>query len=246
MRSRRLTLLAALAGSPVAAVAVASALTATSAAPSAVLPAAPTAVTPASPAATAPPAARTVRRAAAVTAAPVIVRAATPARPPAPRPAARPAPVVAAVESPAARGARVLASLGYDWQPLGYRIRFLPARDGLLGLTNPSRRLVEVYVKDSESDLVLAHTIAHELGHVVDAVHGTADRRASYLRLRGLDPGAAWFGCARCTDYATPAGDWAEVFAAWLAGPGDFRSELAGAPSNAQLQQLAPLFDQAT
>lgn len=147
-----------------------------------------------------------------------------------------------AVESPVQRGGRILASLHYDWAALGYRIEFMPARDGYLGLSDPTRRLVQVYVSPRESDLVLAHSIAHELGHVLDYARASAERRASYLRIRGLPEGTRWFGCEGCNDFATPAGDWAEVFAAWLAGPGDFRSRLAAPPTAAQLRELIALF----
>lgn len=145
-------------------------------------------------------------------------------------------------ETAAQRGARVLASLHYDWRALGYRVQFLPARGGYLGLTVPAQRLIQVYVRSGQSDLVLAHTIAHELGHALDFSRATADRRQRYLALRGLPAGSPWFGCSGCTDYATPAGDWAEVFAYALAGPGDFRSQMAGAPTAAQLTGLRALF----
>jgi glucose/arabinose dehydrogenase len=145
-------------------------------------------------------------------------------------------------ESYLARGNRVLASLRYDWHKLGYRVQFLPGKKGYLGMTLGAQKLVQVYVRADQSDLVLAHTIAHELGHVLDFTRGTAERRAQYLRTRHLSTGLDWFGCMGCTDYRTPAGDWAEVFAYWLAGPGDFRSEVAGAPSKAQLAVLDALF----
>lgn len=163
---------------------------------------------------------------------------------------ARPAPVIRRVttkpavrtETVAQRGARSLASLRYPWQKLGYRVEFLPDKHGYLGLTTSGVNLVQIYIRPSESDLVLSHSIAHELGHALDFSRGTAEKRAQYLKIRGLSPDLTWFGCSGCSDYQTPAGDWAEVFAYWLAGPGDFRSQMAGAPSAAQLRALAPLF----
>jgi hypothetical protein len=151
-------------------------------------------------------------------------------------------PVAAVVETAAQRGQRVLASLHYDWQALGYRFVFLPGQKGLLGMTSGADKTVTIYVRSTQSDLILAHTIAHELGHVLDFTRGTADRRSAYLRIRGLNPNLAWFGCSGCTDYATPAGDWAEVFAYYLAGPGDFRSQMQSAPTAGQLLQLGALF----
>jgi hypothetical protein len=169
--------------------------------------------------------------------APMPTRAAPPAR--VPRPATA---QVRRTESAAQRGARVLASLHYPWQRLGYRVEFLPAKAGYLGQTDFDDRVVEIYVRIAESDLVLAHSIAHELGHVLDFTRGSAATRALYLSTRGLGRSLAWFGCSGCTDFRTPAGDWAEVFAYWLAGPGDFRSELAGPPTPRQLAVLRLVF----
>lgn len=88
------------------------------------------------------------------------------------------------------RGARVLASLSYPWQRLGYRIEFRPGARGLLGLTVPDERLVRVYVRAGESDLVLRHSIAHELGHVLDFTRGNPATHAVFFSLRGADPAA--------------------------------------------------------
>lgn len=163
------------------------------------------------------------------------------------RPVRAPAPVLAPAvvrpaETAAQRGSRVLASLHYDLGRLGYRIEFLPAKGGYLGMTIGSRKLVQIYVRSSQSDLVLAHSIAHEVGHVLDFTRGNESTRAQYLSIRRLDPRLTWYGCSGCSDFRTPAGDWAEVFAYWLAGPGDFRSQMAGAPTNAQLRSLDALF----
>ncbi len=152
-----------------------------------------------------------------------------------------PAPPVR-VETPTQRGMRVLASLHYDWQRLGYRIVFLPEKKGLLGFTDGGRKTVTIWVRRKQSDLILAHTIAHELGHVLDFTHGSDAKHAAYLTLRGLNPLADWYGCNGCTDYRTPAGDWAEVFAYWLAGPGDFRSEMGPPPGPAQMKAIAQLY----
>lgn len=150
--------------------------------------------------------------------------------------------VRAVTETPHQRGQRLLASLHYDWKRLGYRIVFLPEKRGYLGFTDGKVKLVTIYVRTRESDLVLAHSIAHELGHVLDFTHGTPAKRAAYLSLRGINPTTAWFGCSGCTDYATPAGDWAEVFAYWLAGPGDFRSQMGQAPNKAQVAAISQLY----
>lgn len=139
------------------------------------------------------------------------------------------------------RGEAALARLPYDWRATGFTIEFVAPRAGYLGSTYPSQRLIRIWVRATESLDVLMHTIAHELGHAVDLTWGDAARRDQYRHIRGLD-GRDWFTCGGCTDYSTPAGDFAEVFASWLAGPSDFRSELAGPPSPEQLVVLEPLF----
>jgi hypothetical protein len=52
----------------------------------------------------------------------------------------------------------------------------------------------------------------------------------------------SWYGCDGCTDYRSPAGDWAEVFAYWLAGPGDFRSQMGPPPDAAHMALIAQLY----
>lgn len=143
--------------------------------------------------------------------------------------------------TPAQRGRAALRALAYEPATLGYRLRFVPYRGGSLGTTNRPERLITVYVRPGQAELELRTTIAHEIGHAFDFTYGTPARRDAYRRLRGL-PAGAWFPCNRCSDFASPAGDFAEVFAVWLAGPGDFRSRLAGPPTPAQLGELAPLF----
>jgi hypothetical protein len=59
-----------------------------------------------------------------------------------------------------------------------------------------------------------------------------------------MPAGAGWWACDACTDYATGAGDFAEVFAVSQLGPVDFRSEIGPPPDAATLTALAPLFVQ--
>lgn len=142
------------------------------------------------------------------------------------------------------RGTAMLAQIGYPYWGLSFTIRFHAARDGYLGYTSYSDRLIVIYVRpcSQESDVVLRHTIAHEIGHAVDYAFADDTRRARWKRLRGIAAVTPWYGCSACTDYDTPAGDFAEAFAYWQAGPGGFRSDMAGPPTAAQLRAVNALF----
>jgi hypothetical protein len=142
-----------------------------------------------------------------------------------------------------ARGLAVLNGLSYPWPRLGFPILFLPGRRGMLGTTFVEERRIEIYVRPEEGPAELAHVIAHEIGHAVDLTYGTQARRDEWMRLRGLDPTSGWWGCPGCADYATPSGDFAEVFSSWVNGSwSEFRSRLAGPPAPADLQALSVFF----
>lgn len=152
-------------------------------------------------------------------------------------------PLPAAAQSrPELIGQEALGLIDYPWDTLGWTIEFKPGRSGFLGLAIGPEQRVEIYVRDTHGVIDVAHTLAHELGHAVDLTYGIDYRRSEYRRMRGLNADADWFGCDACTDYATPAGDFAEVFEYWLLGGGDFRSQLAGPPSAEQLEEIATLF----
>ncbi len=140
------------------------------------------------------------------------------------------------------RGRQALASLDYPVRELGYAVEFRDYTGGTLGTANSRTKRIVVYVKRSQSHQSLRVTIAHELGHALDYEHATVERRRDYRTIRRLSPSARWYPCSGCSDYASHAGDWAEVFAYWLAGPGDFRSEVTGPPSEEQLRRLTPIF----
>lgn len=128
-----------------------------------------------------------------------------------------------------------MLTLGYPWQELGYVIDFVPHTGGLLGLADPTSRTITVFVKPRQSVQSLRVVLAHEIGHALDDRTGTDVRRARYLEPRGIAPGTPRFPCPGCHDVASPAGDFAEVFAAWLVGPTHFRSLLAPLPDAARL-----------
>lgn len=140
------------------------------------------------------------------------------------------------------RGRAALALVHYPYERTGFTIRFEAARPGFLGLTSEATRTITIYLRPSHTIDAVARTIAHEIGHAIDLAFMNNARRAQYLELRGLGV-VEWMPCERCSDYASPAGDFAEVFA-MLVFPTDptFRSKIAAPPSPAQLAELKALF----
>jgi hypothetical protein len=196
------------------------------------------------------------------TANPTADAAVTPASPVTPAPPAAPAPQrVAAPTPPVAatadrcssagwqdqRGRAALASLRDNGRRSGVTVSFKPARAGYLGLTYPALHHVDVFVRDcgAESTALLRHVVSHEMGHAYDAAHMTSARRAAYEARRGIPAGTPWFGCSYCTDFATPAGDFAETYSQWQRGSHDSRTRMAPMPGSTQLASLAAAFFQA-
>ncbi|MDP1793887.1 MAG: hypothetical protein Q8K63_07085 [Acidimicrobiales bacterium] len=141
------------------------------------------------------------------------------------------------------RGQLALALLNYPWERLGHRVEFQGPMTGVLGETNSSTKVITIFVRDSHSVTAIARTLAHEMGHALDFSQTTINEAKQYLAIRGLPYAVAdWYPCNACNDYASPAGDFAEVFAYSLLGPGDFRSEIGPAPTAEQLAQLSAIF----
>jgi virginiamycin B lyase len=140
-------------------------------------------------------------------------------------PAAHPAVTVAAL------GRRALALVSYPWRTLGYRLVFLPGRAGIRAKTDTAHRTITVYVRTTDAPQRIAHDIAHELGHAYDARFLRFRDRRAYVALRGR-PHAAWWPTAAGSDYATGAGDFAEVFALCHSASREFRSTLAPRPAH--------------
>jgi hypothetical protein len=63
------------------------------------------------------------------------------------------------------------------------------------------------------------------------------------MTARGINPKTPWFGCSGCTDFNTPAGDFAETFAFLLLGPGNFSGKIASAPAEGQVPVLKAFFN---
>jgi hypothetical protein len=147
-----------------------------------------------------------------------------------------PAPV-AAQAAPVDRDAqwatlrRALALVGYRGR-LGQRIVLAPPRPGVRAETNTGTRTITIFLDPPDAPHRVAHDIAHELGHLWDAAHLDDEGRRAYLRRRGA-AGAAWWPGPRTADYATGAGDFAEVFARCHSASPEFRSRLAPAPVDA-------------
>lgn len=167
--------------------------------------------------------------------------------PPAPeatgKEAENPALVAAPVERDVGqRGTDALALVGYEPEAVGYSVTFLPAKRGIQGRTLRIPQRIEIFVREHQNDRSIAFVIAHELGHAIDFEFGTPERRRRWVEARRIDPGLSWFGCETCEDRSTPAGDFAESFAAWRVGPEpDFDSGLGPPPNQEQVALLEEL-----
>jgi hypothetical protein len=161
-------------------------------------------------------------------------------------PAAKPAAVKATAVKPAAaqpaaslcsgsgwqqrRGQAALASLKGGAARTGFRVEFAGARKGYLGLTHLEERRIEVFVRacGTQSDELLRHVVAHELGHAYDTTHMTTATRRAWMAARGIPAGTDWYGCSGCTDFATPAGDFAR---STRSGAAAWRATAASSPA---------------
>lgn len=142
----------------------------------------------------------------------------------------------------AARAEASLDLIPYRWHELGYTIDFQSERSGLRGVIHPHQRRITVFARQRDPVEQTAYDLAHELGHAVDFTYNDDERRRRWLELRDAHWTTPWFGCSGCRDYATGAGDFAEVFAFWQVGGVDFRSQVAPKPTPRQLEQLIPFF----
>jgi hypothetical protein len=144
------------------------------------------------------------------------------------------------------RGLHALSTLKDTGQRSGVTVSFKTSKSGFLGLTYPSRRHVDVFVRScsAESAALLRHVVSHEMGHAYDAAHMTAAMRESYQAMRGIPASTPWFGCSYCTDFNTPAGDFAETYSQWQRSSADSRTQIAPMPSAGQLAKIAATFFQ--
>ena len=141
-----------------------------------------------------------------------------------------------------ARQEAVLALIPFPWQQLKYDIVFMPPRPGVRAMIFSAAHRIEVYARAQDDNRLIAYDIAHELGHAIDLTYNTDEIRKQWMQLRGIDPSTTWFGCDRCSDYSTPAGDFAETFALIVFGPKQFKGRIAAAPTAEQISTLLPFF----
>ena len=140
------------------------------------------------------------------------------------------------------RGRAAYASLGRRL-PSGWVMRFDVYTSTWQGFADGGTKVVSIWVKASDTQDKLRITIAHEMGHVLDYTTLTAHDRGRYLALRGRSGTTVpWYPRNGTSDYASPAGDFAEVYALYRAGSGDFRSTFAPQPTSTQLSSLASFF----
>jgi hypothetical protein len=147
-----------------------------------------------------------------------------------PNTAAKPKTAPRAALTYTALGRRALALVTYR-NRLGYRILFAPGRPGIRAKTDKAHRTITIYVRLTDTPQRIAHDIAHELGHAFDARYLGPRARHAYVVLRGR-PYAAWLPRHAGSDYASAAGDFAEVFALCHAPSREFRSTFARKPAH--------------
>ena len=117
-------------------------------------------------------------------------------------------------------------------EDFGYRLRWGAARAGTRALFDPRRKEIRLFPRAGDPAHLIAHDLAHEIGHVFDRERMTDRDRRAYLRSRGR-PDATWLPERGKDQYRSGAEDFAEVFALCHAASPEFRSRLAGQPQRA-------------
>jgi len=140
------------------------------------------------------------------------------------------------------RNNAALALIPFQWHVLDYQIVFMDSQEGYRAMTYPKQHRIEIYVRPGDDSGRLAHDIAHELGHAVDVTYNTPEMRRKWMELRGIDPATSWFACNKCSDFSSPAGDFAETFALLQVGPDYFSGRIAPRPTAQDIPHLISFF----
>lgn len=155
-----------------------------------------------------------------------------------------PEPATINYESPTvqALGGPAIAAIDYPWEEelSGWDVTFLRGTGNIAGYTWSREQRIEVFVRPGATSADLARIFAHELGHAVDVTKNDGDERREWLAIRGVES-APWWPVNGAADFSTGAGDFAEAFAVWQVGDGDYRGELAPPPTADQLELLERL-----
>jgi hypothetical protein len=141
------------------------------------------------------------------------------------------------------RNNEALAMITFPWrQELEYQIVFMDPQTGYRAMTYPKQHRIEIYARPGDDSARLAHDIAHELGHAVDVTFNTPETRKKWMELRGIDPSTSWFACNKCSDFSSPAGDFAETFASLQVGNDYFSGRIAPRPTEKDVASLISFF----
>ena len=112
-----------------------------------------------------------------------------------------------------------LGQIDYPWQSLGTSIKFVSWHRGRRrkwhGLAFLADNRIEIYPRSWDKPIEVAHTVAHEIGHIVDWIFLTDEDRSHWRRVRGFSQDYPWYGSRLRPDWKDPSGDFAECFAAW-------------------------------
>jgi hypothetical protein len=140
-------------------------------------------------------------------------------------------------------GTKALALISYPWIKLGYTLTFHGPKAGFYGLTDCHTHNIDIYVTPSQTVVQVAYITAFEIGHAIDCAHLADGHHATWPALRGYSLTGSWFPSCSCSEDRFSSGDFSEVFARWQVGPAyAWRSDLAPAPTAAQLATLIPEF----
>ena len=124
---------------------------------------------------------------------------------------------------------RALPLVHLDPRTVGATVRVAGPREGVRAEFDPDSRVVTLFADPRDPSHLLAHDIAHELGHAFDTASMTGAQHDAYLRHRG-HAGTRWWARPGAADYAVGAGDFAEVFASCFSASPEFRGRLGPRP----------------